>query len=374
MTRIGHDLDIQAGYKKFAMKDEDTGKPLFSYTACVINLVEGEAISLQDIIDNFSLQFNAVMYQIFREVGKMKGKVLAFDKGMLSKGQNVKKTLYKLLNDSLMEYSSAGLTNMAGKDMQIKAMLQEFDLGLSESFPMLLNLKSDILQMLDLMTGINNERVGQIQASSTVSNAQSAMEASRTITEALFFYNHRYNEQVLMKLAETAKIVYGIYNPDKLREILGDEDFDYIMSTEGMADQKYGVSLINGREEAQKKEMLMKSIEAYANSKELRFPDLVSVIMSDSLTEIKNFALEGWNILNDIKQKEQQQQQQSQGKQQLQQQQGQMQMQDHLLGKKHELEMARDKQKIQGNLAAVTLKAKNDAVLESHKNETGQQF
>ncbi len=369
LTRIGHDMEINCGPVPFTMKDEDTGTPLFDFTACVIKSVDGEAISLQEIIENFSAQFNAVMFQIFREVSKMKGKVLGFNKGMLPKGENVKNLLYKMLNDSLFEYSSAGQTNMGGKDLDITNMLKEFDLGLSNSFPQLLALKNDILQMLDFMTGINNERVGQIQASSTVSNAQQAIEASRTITEALFYYNHRYNENVLMKLAEKAKIIYGIYAPDKLRTILGDDDFSYIMSTEGLADQKYGVYLTNGRREGELMQEIRKYVDAYANSKELRFIDVMNVLFSDSVTQAKAFAQDGWNIVQQVRKDEQEAAQQAQGQQGQQQMATQIQMAREERDHKEQFEMKKLTTKIKGDIAVTTLKAKNDAVLATHQNE-----
>ncbi len=314
-TRIGHNLDINCRLKPLVMKDENNGDPISSYTGCIIKTVDGESISLQEIIENFSSLFNVVMYQINREIGKMKGKFIGFDKGMMPKGENVKKLLYKMVNDSIFEYSSAGLTNMANKDLNIQNMIKEFDLGLSSSFPTLLQFKNDILQMLDFMTGINNERVGNIQASSTLGNAQSAIEASRTITEAIFFYTHRYTEDVLMKLAETAKVVWGLHKPDKLRTILGDDDFEYIEATKELADQKYGVSLTNGRREQELMEKIEKYVEFYANSKELEFVDLVEVTLSSSLAEVKNAAIEGWNRVQKVRQAEQNKQLMAQNEQ-----------------------------------------------------------
>lgn len=303
-TRIGHHIDHNCRLKPFQMKDEDTGDPIPSYTMCVIKAVDGDSVSLQEIQENISSLLNVTMYQIRRELGKMKGKVLGYDRGMLTKGSSVKKVLFRMLNDSIFDYSSAGITNMAGKDMQIRQMLQEYDLGLSASFPQLLALKTELLMMLDVMTGINQERVGNIQSSSTVTNAMQAIEASRTITEALFFYTHRYTEECLMKLAETAKIVWGLYKPDKLRTILGDDDFEYIQATAELADQKYGVYLTNGRRESELMQKIERHAEAYANAKELRFPDLIQVLMSDSLAQIKNVALSGWETVQRVREAE----------------------------------------------------------------------
>jgi hypothetical protein len=302
--RIGHLIDVNCRVKPFTMKDEDTGDPMFSYTGCLIKPVDGESISLQEVIENFSSLFNVVMYQINREIGKMKGKSLVIDKGLLPKGKTVKQLLYQITNDSFTDLSSAGLTNMAGKDMNIMNMIKEFDLGLSDSFPQLVALKNDILQLLDFMTGINNERTGDIQASSTSGNAMAAVEASRTITEGLFFYTHKYTENVLIKLAETAKVVWGIYNPDKLRTILGDSDFEYIEATADLADQKYGVYLTNGRRESELMQKIEKYAEFYANSKELQFVDLVDVTLAESLSEIKTIAVNGWERVQAVREAE----------------------------------------------------------------------
>lgn len=303
-TRIGHILDVNCRIKPFTMKDEDTGEPMFSYTGCLIKPVNGESVSLQEIIENYSSLFNVVMYQINRELGKMKGKSFLIDKGLLPKNTTFKQLLYRITNDSFADLSTAGLTNMAGKDLSFMNLIKELDLGLSSSFPELVALKNDILQLLDFMTGINNERTGNIQASSTLGNAQAAIEASRTITEGLFYYTHKYNEMVLMKLAETAKIVWGLYKPEKLRTILGDDDFEYIEATAELADQKYGVYLTNGRRENELMQKIEKYSEFYANSKELQFVDLVNVTMAQSLSEVKNAATQGWERVQRVREAE----------------------------------------------------------------------
>lgn len=368
-TRIGHDLDINCRLKPFTMKDEDTGVPLFSYTGCVIRPVDGESISIQEIIENFSSLFNVTMYMIVREMTKMKGKILVYNKGANQKGTDTNKMLYDMLNESLLVISTEGHTGLQGRDLKIADLVEEVDLGLSSSFPHLIQMKNDLLLMLDLMTGINNERTGDIQPTSTVTNAMQAIEASRTITEALFYYTHVYTETVLMKLAETAKIVWGLYKPEKLRTLLGDDDASYIQDTEGLADQKYGVYLTNGRREEMLKQKIEKYAEAYANSKELAFPNLVEVLMSDSLAQIKNVSVSGWQDVQKMRQMELNKQLMAQNEASVRQTEAAIAMarenrEDLQLG---ELDKIREKGKV--DIVVNTAKSKNQAVLDTHNRD-----
>lgn len=304
-TCVGHDLYLNCREKPFVIKDEDTGRPMLSYTACVIKLIDGDAISMQETVENISSLLNVVMYQIVREIGKMKGKILAFNKDMTAPGKDTMGMLYDMLNESLIEYSAGNLVGPGGRtDVKVSEIIQEYDLGLSQSFGELVGLKNDLLMMLQMMTGVNNERIGDIQSSSTVTNAMQAIEASRTVTEALFYYNHGFNERVLTKMAETVKLVWGIYKPDKLKEILGSEDFAYLKDIEGLAENKYDVKLTNGRREQMLMEKITRYAEAYANSKELTFPNLVEVLMSQSLAEIKNVSVNGWKQVQKVREME----------------------------------------------------------------------
>lgn len=367
--RIGHDLDIDCGLKPFTMKDEDTGDPLFSYTGCIVKPVDGESVSMQEIIENWSSLLNVVMYMITRDMTRMKGKLLAWNKGANQKGSNTEKMLYDMLNEGLIILSTEGNTNFGGRDSQIADMLKEYDLGLSASFPQLVQLKNDLILMLDLMTGVNNERTGDIQPTSTVTNAMQAIEASRTITEALFYYTHVYTETVMMKLAETAKIVWGIYKPEKLRTLLGDDDAAYIQDTEGLADQKYGVYLTNGRREEMLKQKIEKYAEAYANSKELTFPNLVEVLMSDSLAQIKNVSLSGWESVQKMREMELNKQLMAQNEASIRQSETAMAMARE---NREDLE-AHDIHKIvkkgEVDIVVNTAKSKNQAVLDTHNRD-----
>lgn len=372
-TRIGFDIDIECGPKSFVIKDQDTGEPKLSYSAVVMKAVDGDAVSVQEVIENFSSIFNVVMYQILREVNKNKGKVVIYDRAGLPRKTRVKDVLYNLANDSFLDVDSSATGNMGGKDLPPDRAIREIDLGLSSSFSYLLQFKNEIRQTLDYITGINQERTGEIAASSTATNATASLEASRTITESLFFYMQEYVEMVLTKLAETAKIVWGLYKPDKLRYILGDEDFEYIQATADIAYQSYAAFMTNGRKEQLLRRDIDDAALASLNAKELRFKDYLAVKMADSLADAKAKIDKGWDEVQRVTAMQQQSQMQADAQMQQQQLATQIKIAQENREDMQEHELEKIKAKGQADLMVATAAQKGQMILDQNKAENEQE-
>jgi len=307
-TRIGHDIDINLRRKPFIMRDEDTGKILgFSYSGLVFNEVDGETISLKEIAENFDNIFDILMYQILKEINKAKGKVIVYDRAGLPKKTTVKNVLYNALNDSFIDVDSSAAGNMSGKDLNISQIFREIDLGVSNSFPYLLQMKNEIIQLLDTITGIHGAREGNIKASSTVANAMQSVEASNTITEPLFYYLTKFGENVMMKLVETGKLVWGLYQPNKARMVLGDEKFNFLKVTQDIAFASYRTELVNPRWEQQIRQRMQQLAEVSLNAKELRPQDLLDFELAETLADAKGMLKSAWNEINKMRMLESQQ-------------------------------------------------------------------
>lgn len=312
-TRIGHDIDINCRKKENVTRSVDNPGDVTSgsYMGALLNTVNGERISLQEIIDNFSNIFDITMFQILRDLNKAKGKVLGYNRAALPKGKTVKGIMYDALNDSFVDYDTSAAGNRSGRDLDLKSMFQEFDLGLSDSFPSLIALKQEILVTLDRLTGINENREGQIAASSTATNAQSAIRASRTITEGMFYIMSLYVEKVLIKLCETTKITWGINKPEKARIVLGDEKFSFMKVTQNIAYADYGIVLTDGGKELELRQKLETYAEASINSKDIRFVDKVAFDMTETLAEGREVLKKAWEEMDKIRQRDAQVQNQA---------------------------------------------------------------
>jgi len=308
-TRIGHAIDVDCGRKSFIMKDEDTGKILgFSYTGLIFNQVDGETISLKEVCENFDNVFDVTMYQLLKEINKAKGKVIVYDRAGLPKKTTVKNVLYNALNDSFIDYDSSAAGNMSGKDLTINNIFKEIDLGVSNSFQYLLQMKNEVVNMLDMITGIHGAREGKIAASATVANSQQSDEASRTITEPMFYYLTKYAEKVMMNILETGKLVWGIYQPNKARMILGDEKYQFLQVTQDIAFACYSPELVNPRWEQQIRERMRKYAEFSLNAKELRIQDALDFELAETLADAKAGLRKAWKEISDDRAKVAQQQ------------------------------------------------------------------
>lgn len=309
-VQIGHNILKNLGEQKFTMRREDSPADVFSYSYCgaIFNTVNGERISLQEIIENFSSAFDVTMYQILKELNKAKGKVIGYNRGLLPKGKKITEVMYNALNDGFIDYDSTAQGNMSGRDLDITNMFKEIDLGVSSSFPALIALKQEIQQTIDRLTGINENREGQIAASSTATNAQSAIRASRTITEGMFFLMGLFTEKVLVKICETTKLTWGLYKTQKGQIVLGDEKFKFLEVTKDLAYQDYGVSLLDGGRELDLRQRFERYAEAALNAKDIRYKDIIQFDLQPTLVEATAVLEKAFTEMEKIRQSDMQSQ------------------------------------------------------------------
>lgn len=296
--QIGHDIcpKYHMRRKPFINKDEDTGKIInLSYFNMVFNKVDGQTTSLKEVCDTFDNVFDVLMYQILKEVNKSKGKVIVYDRAGLPKKTTVKNVLYNALNDSFIDYDSSAAGNMAGKDLSINQVFKEIDLGVSNSIPYLLQLKNEIVAMLDLITGIYPSRQGTVAASATVTNTMQSVENSRTITEPMFYYLTKFFEKVMLGIVETGKLVWGLYQPNKARMVLGDERYSFLKVTSDVAFAAYKVELVNPRWEQEIMQRMRQMAEYSLNAKELRPVDVLDLELQETLAEKKSMLKNAWS-------------------------------------------------------------------------------
>jgi hypothetical protein len=256
------------------------------------------------------------MYQILKDINRAKGKILGFDRGVLPKGKKIVDVIYSAAQDQFLDYDSSGQTNMSGRDMDITSMFKVIDLGLSDSFPSLIAFKQEIMATLDRLTGVNENREGNIAASSTATNAQSSINASRTITEGFNYTMSLFQERVLMRLVETTKLTWGLGKKDKGRIILGDEKFKFMEVTKNIAHQDYGIHLTNGGEQVALKDMFDRHAEASLNAKDIRYKDFVKFKLAPSLKEGVKVLERAQEEMEKIRQQENLQAGEQQGQQQ----------------------------------------------------------
>jgi hypothetical protein len=326
-TRIGglKELDTNMRRAFFQMRSVDDPTRILggSYTGYMCNTVDGRRISLMNEMENWSNIFDIVMYQILKDINKHKGTVLGFNTAALGAKKSVTQINYDIVNDGFVTYDTSASGNFHGRDVSLNNILQTHDLGLSSSFGALMQFKNDILLMMDKMTGINNDREGQIQASATATNTNSAIQASRTITEPFFYGVYLYINKTLTKLVESTKVTWAFFKLEKGEQILGVSKFKYLKVSQEIGFKDYGVHLQDGGKYSEIKQFMQGMMEASLNAKEMRPEDALKFLLAESFADQKAVLEDSWAKIKQFEQEGQQAQmanQQQMQAQQLQQQ------------------------------------------------------
>lgn len=328
-TRIGglRELDVNMRRCFFQMRKVDDPTRVIggSYCGYLCGTVDGKRISLYAEMENWSNMFDITMYQILKDINKHKGTVLGFNTAALGRKSSVSQINYDIVNDGFVTYDTSATGNFHGRDVSLSNILQTFDLGLSNSFGALIQLKNDILQMMDRMTGINENREGQIMASTTATNANNAIMASRTITEPFNYGIHLYIKHVLHKIVESTKITWAFFKLEKGEQILGVDKFRWLQVTQELGFKDYGVHLQDGSKYSEVRQFMQGLMQASLNAREITPESALKFMLEESFAGQKAVLEEGWKKVKEFEAQRQQEQLQSQ--QQMAQQQQEFQLQ-----------------------------------------------
>lgn len=369
-TRIGGlpELDVNMRRKPFQLRRHDAPAYILdsSYVGCLFGTVDGVRISLQALIENFDTAFDICMYQILKELNRAKGKVLGYDAAGLPINSTIEKIMYNALNDGFVVYNSMADGNMAKRNLDLKGMLQEVDLGFSQSFQQLLMLKADLLNTLDRITGINELREGAAPASSTATNAQQGLQNSRTITAPLFYAMQQFIEHTMVRVVEGTKVSWAFYKLDKGEQILGSEKFKYMQVSRELGYRDYGVHIADGGRYNRIRQRMQAYIELGINTKEVTLMDALRFELAETTVEAEQVFTSALQRVQDIQAQNAQQEQQAAMAQQQAALQHEQQMIQQDIQSKEYLESQKIEDKTKSQMMIDDNKAKNK-VIENHQ-------
>ncbi len=295
-TRIGGCIDVNMRLKPFQKRSVDDPAYILdtSYHGFICGTTDGIRISIQQMIENFDNLYDIVMYQINKDLARAKGKVMTVDRAGLPMGRKMKDVLYQITNDALFDYDSSASGNMAERNLDAANMIKEFDFGLSASFMYLVDMKNNIVNDLNQITGINENREGQVQASATVTNTNSAIQASRTITEPLFFGMNGFVKIVMQSIVDSSAISWAFYKTEKGEQILGSGKFKFLQVTKELGYRTYGVRIEDGSRYAEIRQRMNGLLEFSLNAKEIRPMDALKFQLAETTAEMKATLESSW--------------------------------------------------------------------------------
>ena len=369
-TRIGGliDIDMRKVPKKRSI-DNPSNILSCSYVFYVHGRMNGTTVSLQQLMENYDNLYDIVRYMLNRELAKSKGKILAIDRAAIGAKDKIVEQLHRMVNDSVIEYDSSAAGNISGKQLDPQILFKQFDLGLSDSFPYLIQFKQDLVNEINLITGINDTRMGMTAASSTATAQQSDQNNSRTITEALFYGFDGFTKRVIQQIVNKSAISYAFYRTEEGEQILGSERFTFLKNNlVELAYKDYSVDIESGSLYAELSQKLDTLMQISLNAKELRTMDAMNVMLAETLAQKRQFLISGWQEVQKLAQEQQQAEMQAQNQMQQQQLQTQIQIAQENREDMQASKIDEINAKTQGQIMIDNNKANNDMHLNNLQN------
>jgi len=305
-TRIGGIIDINMRPTYFQKHSADKPSHVLSstYVGYVHGRTDGVVVSLQQVIENFENIYDIIMYQILKDVVRAKGKVIVLDRAGLGILEKLDGVIHKITNDGVLDIDSAQ-AGQNGSRFNPNDIIKTIDLGLSDNFSFLVALRNDIRNELNLITGINENRMGVTAASSTATAQQSDISNSRTITEALFYGFSGFTKRVMQQIVNASAISWAFYKVEKGEQILGSDKFNFLQVTKDVGYRDYGVFIEDGSAYMEISQKIDTVMQLAINAKTIDTMDVMNVMLAETLAQKKAFLREAMERMNAIAQQQQ---------------------------------------------------------------------
>lgn len=290
VVRVGEDIFVKAEpLERKIIYEGSNGKykAETDYEFCLSETIDGMRISIAELTYELTEVYNIIMYQIVREIKKMKGKVFVYDEAYKPKGEKLKKIIYDLSEHGILRVNSSEEGNEAqiGAVDQALTLIKDLDLGLSMSFNTLLELKNSIERTIDRITGINESREGLTKASQTATGAMQNIEASRSITKDIFAYHSVWMSRLLTKLIEKTKSNKDWLNGNAAKNLIGSMMMTYLDAVNDVQNFDYKVFLSDGKKEQEVRQNIRPYFDREINAGTLRTKDVIGFEMAKNVNE-----------------------------------------------------------------------------------------
>ena len=289
-TRIGGCIDTNMRKCYFQKRSMDKPEHVLNstYYGYKHGRVSGVSVSLQQVIENFDNLYDIVKYQQMKELARMKGKILTIDRAGLGQKQKIEDLLHRMINDQLLDWDSAAAGNL-GNRLDPANMFKQFDLGMSDSFQYLVAMEQNIIQSLNQITGINENRMGVTAASSTATAQQSDIQNSRTITEALFYGYSGLVQRIIKGIVDATAVSWAFFKSEKGEYILGSEKYGFLKVTQELGLRDYGVFIDDGSQYMEISQKIQAAMEMGINAKTIDPMDYMNVMLAETLAQKRTF-------------------------------------------------------------------------------------
>lgn len=286
VTRIGDDIYVNYDSRKVQFRKLDDK----SYCSLGYTGTYSEKIWF-DIVKEYQIKYNAYMYRTEQAMIKALGKIGVLDLAMIPDNWDVQMAMKFATNmgwmvvDSFKEGKLGPATGKLAGNMATRGDVINLEQG--QFIQQNLQMLQYIEQQLDLVTGINPQRRGQVQSTQGLGVMQESREASANITEPMFNILDNIKVRTLSTVLEIAK--YALRNKTESIQYVTNEMTSKIFEIDGelINEAEYGILIGNAVQDAQAIQTLQRATEIALQTGEVDLIQLMDIFSNESTSEIK---------------------------------------------------------------------------------------
>lgn len=338
-------------YASKSLVNKSKGTP--PYVGSVNSTNDYKVQSLMDVMKPLAYSYDIAYYKRELEIATYKGSFTAINSSLVPSGWDPKEWMrYVTINkfawldptNEILKGPSQGKS--AGAFNTLTAT--QVNIGDPTAIGMYTNLLLDIENTLGKLAGVSGAREGEISNRQTNGSVETQITQTSNITEKWFAIDANFRKRVLTKFLECCKYAYK-RNPKKGQYLLDDLGQQIVSKFDEFVLSEYDIHVSNATNDTQLYNDLRALSQAAIQNGQATIGDLIAISQSESVQEIAR-------RLEDSARKIKEENQAMQEKQlKAQQEQAQMAMQQEQAKqmfemKKHEDNIAVDREKIQANL------------------------
>lgn len=261
------------------------------YVGSLYNTNSNRVQSLFDLMKPYNYQYDAYMYRTEMAFIKAKGRIGELDLANVPEGWKIEQWMYYAeilgwaVKDSFKESKKGVSTGKLAGNMNSSSNVLNLELGnyIQQHIDML----EYVERQLDKISGIAEQRQGQVETSAGLGTTQQAVEASRTITEPWFAIHDNIKVRVLAALLETAK--YCMRGKTKKIQYIMDDTSQIIDEIDGdlINDAEFGILVTNSSADTDLMKLLKDLAHAGIQNDKISFSELIDIHMSESISQIR---------------------------------------------------------------------------------------
>ena len=261
----------------------------FGIIGQVYNTNQSRAVSLVDRMKPTVYLYDVMKHQLLKTLSRNYGKIALIDEAITPEGWDIDKWMHFAKEDgigvinSFKEGNKGAATGKLGGAFQTAGKYLDLEVG--NSIQIYINVIEYLKDSLGDLSGITEQRKGNIANRETVGGVQTAVNQSSHITQELFTIHDNVKKRCIECLIETSKI--ALRGKSKKLQYISDDYANQIFSMEGdeYAENDYGIIVDNDTSNAEINAKVEQLAHAAMQNQQVQFSTVVKLMKGTSLSK-----------------------------------------------------------------------------------------